>query len=78
VFASPKQLASGLLHSLHRSLDALGRTVRKVYAEVLPSTLLPDSLAFVIGRSEMQRERIAAVGSPKEDDRPIPEALLHA
>ena len=78
VFASREQLPSGLIHPLQRRVDALGGTVRKVNAEVLPSSLLTDSLAFAIGRGEMQRERVAAVGRPKKHHRPIPEAFLHA
>ena len=66
--AAERALASGLLHSLNGSVDPFGRAVRKVDAEVLPSTLLPDSLAFVLGRREMQRERVATVGSPEEHD----------
>ena len=52
------------------------RNGQEVDAEVLPPTLLPDSLAFFIGRREMQREPVVAVGSPEEHDRPVPELLL--
>ena len=56
VLASIEQPTAGCLHSLHRGIDAIGGTIGHVDAEVLPSTLLADSLTFLIGRCEMQRE----------------------
>jgi hypothetical protein len=47
-------------------------------AEVFPSTPLTDSLSFLIGECEMEREGVTPIWRSKEDDRPISETLLHA
>jgi hypothetical protein len=56
VFASIEEATAGTLHSLNRGIDTVGGAIGQVDAEVLPATLLANSLTLLIGRREMQRE----------------------
>jgi hypothetical protein len=62
---------------MKRRIDAVGGRLGQVEAEVLDA-LVPGPVAFLLGRGQVQRQRVTRSRRLERDQRPGPEDLGHA